>query len=279
MLGNNAVIEKAPAWFKEFTNIADLDDSIKQTIEHADFTISIGYEASSLGDPDPDWHGAKPRSKQNKAKERIQIANLALWLAKPSCIGFELIVDAQFAEPNWHLRQARRIDRLVPHVRYKDNYLNAEDFEKAKKLFLPLCAIRDGSIWRSTATLSWALTNDYWDHRYLLLWIALESLFGPDDPREITYRMSQRIAFFNAESRTEAKEICDIAKNGYKCRSKIIHGKSLSEPEIKNSEQILFDVEQLIRKALSLILSDSQLIDKLNSGQREQYLDSLIFSE
>jgi hypothetical protein len=35
----------------------------------------------------------------------------------------------------------------------------------------------------------------FWDPPFLLLWVVLEAIFAPSDPREITFRLSQRVAF------------------------------------------------------------------------------------
>jgi hypothetical protein len=42
----------------------------------------------------------------------------------------------------------------------------------------------------------------FWDARFLLLlWVVLEAIFAPSDPREITFSLSQRVAFFLGNDR------------------------------------------------------------------------------
>lgn len=279
--GNGVVLAKAPEWFKKFSKDRVFDEEEKQLIEMTKFTLSIEYEAEDLNDPDHEWQEEKPRSKRDKALQQIQHTNLALWIVKPTCLGFKLVIDAQSTEDGWILMYKRKIDGFVPHVRYKKHFLCKENFVEAKNLISSLnnaCAIR-GPIWRSSVTLYWALTNEYWDHRYLLLWIALESLFCPTDRKKITQRMSKRIAYFLAEDVIEAQNLYRTAKNGYRCRCHIVHGGSLSNAETKNSEQISYDAEELVRQSLKCILDDDRLIEMFNSKKRECYLGNLVPSE
>ena len=47
--------------------------------------------------------------------------------------------------------------------------------------------------------------------RYALFWMALEALFGPEDGREISFRLSPRIAFLLAENSAQAKGFFALA--------------------------------------------------------------------
>jgi len=278
IFSNAVVLAKTPKWFKEFSTDKDLGLHDRLLIESAEYVICKEYQASNLGDPDPEWKGPESRTIQKAMLEQIQRVNLALWVAKPTCIGFSLVIDAMYGESKWFLMEPKRIDGLVPHNIYKNASLTEEDIEEAKSMCKSLCKLNSGSVWQACVSLHWALTTKNWDHRYLNLWIALESLFGPDDPKEITYRMSQRIAFFLAENRAEARNVFELAKKGYKWRSKIVHGRSLDSLDAQDSEQMLFAAEDLIRRSLNQILDDTKLIKKFNSHNRESYLDNLVFS-
>lgn len=49
-------------------------------------------------------------------------------------------------------------------------------------------------------------------------------MFGAEDGREITYRLSQRIAFFLASNQAEARQLFKEVKKAYSFRSKVAHG-------------------------------------------------------
>lgn len=110
--------------------------------------------------------------------------------------------------------------------------------------------------------------------RYALFWMALEALFGPQDAREITYRLSQRIAFFLGENQTEAKQFFSLAKKGYGFRSKIVHGRWKDDPE---GVARMADVEELVRRSFGRILSDAAVRNTFSGKARESYLDELPF--
>ena len=111
--------------------------------------------------------------------------------------------------------------------------------------------------------------------RYALFWIGLEALFGPEDAREITYRLSQRVAFFLSENRKETKQLFATAKKGYGFRSKIVHGRW---KEDKNSEQLMAETESMVRRSLVRILRDPEFTKTFSERGRERFLDDLVFN-
>jgi hypothetical protein len=199
-------------------------------------------------------------------------------LARPSCLGYEYIIDADSDNSHWFLRQARDFNKFIPHIKYKNDYLSQDDFANAKKLNTSLCRFTEGTIWRASRSLSWALITESWDHRYLQLWIALETLYGSSDPKEITYRLSQRLSFFLSKQRKEAKKLFSVAKTGYKWRSKLVHGRDMKMLKPDNAYQIIYDAEKLVGNSIKKILSDDQLIHTFNGNKRESFLDNLVFS-
>jgi hypothetical protein len=109
--------------------------------------------------------------------------------------------------------------------------------------------------------------------RYALLWIALESLFGPEDGREMTFRLSQRIAMFLAPDRGAARALFGAVKDAYGFRSKIVHGKWQRDSD---AMERLADIERWTRTALLRLLQQAEL-RAIFSGRktRETYLDAL----
>ena len=112
--------------------------------------------------------------------------------------------------------------------------------------------------------------------RYSLFWIALEALFGPKDGRELVFRLSQRIAFFLAKSRSGARETASIAKKAYDFRSKLVHGNW--QPNAK-AEDLMGDTENIARSCLVRMTESETLLDAFMKDSRESFLDNLVFTE
>jgi len=73
--------------------------------------------------------------------------------------------------------------------------------------------------------------------------------------------------------------IYEEIKNGYKWRSKLVHGMKFSKSDNSKLDEILFFSENLVRQSLVHILMNQKLINIFASRKREEYLDSLIFSK
>ena len=264
-----------PDWLKSEEILKYLSFNSKQKMKDAQFMFVSEYNADSLGDPDPEWKGEKPRGKQHIALERIQISNLALWLAHPSPLAFDLVfhVDSDKQISREHFLT----DPIKHHIRDAHNYHFKKQFGLANSLSLSIHDLnRNNSVWTAMRTLFDALTSKSWENRFLLLWIVLEALFGTST--EITYRLSHRIAFFLSKNRKNAAELCKEVKCSYDWRSKVVHGMrhKLKQDE---SEQILYVTESLVRNALLKILKDKVLIGIFTSSdKREIYLDDLFFT-
>jgi len=99
-------------------------------------------------------------------------------------------------------------------------------------------------------------------------------LCHPEDAQEITFRLSQRIAFLRAENSTQAKQFFALAKKGYGFRSKIVHGRWKDDPE---STTRMAEVEELVRRSFGCILTGAALRDTFSGKGREAYLDELSF--
>ena len=277
--GHGVVLRPVPDWLREDQIIENLSYSQRQQLVHdTQFVFAVEYEAESLGDPDPDWKGPEPRSKQARARELIEFSNFVIWLARPSSFSFELIIHAEQSVNTWTLRQLLVFPRLIPHKRYADIKIKKNDLELARRLLSAIAELpRASAVWIAVRTLFGALSEQEWEIRLLRLWIAMEALFGPEDSREITYRISQRIAFFLATDKELAREVFNSVKTSYAWRSRVVHGMRLSKLGGEKSEQLLYDTENLIRKALNGILRDPQLVQNFSDKNRERYLDDLIF--
>ncbi len=287
-LGEGVILSTSPAWFKEFSRCGQLCIDEKGEIDSANYTIRIEYEATSRNEADPKWKGKKERGELAKkgkgqmADARLMYANLALWLAKPSCIGFCFLFDFKFKNDKWNIMgRGRRIARLVPNLHYTNNSLTEAELETAAMLFSRLHVLlnySDGTLKRCASTLFWALIHKEWDKRYLLLWMALESLFAPKDRKSITYKLTKNLACFLGDNKSDISKFSEQAVKYYKWRCLIVHGKSLSElirVERREQLEIQYETEDWLRKSLMRILSCEKRISIFDSNQRDTYLKSL----
>lgn len=122
-----------------------------------------------------------------------------------------------------------------------------------------------------------ALSESLWEARYLLQWIVLESLFGPDVPSETTYRLTQRIGSFLGDGPETKRRIYEEAKQAYAWRSKIVHGRRLSKLSSEQSLELSHSTEAMIRKSLSKVLLVPGLHSEFDGAKRDEYLNSMIF--
>ncbi len=67
------------------------------------------------------------------------------------------------------------------------------------------------------------------------------------------------------------------ARDGYDSRPKVVHGARLRKLDAAGADQLLGDAEDLVRRGLSKVLLDPELIATFNSGRREECLDGLVF--
>ena len=276
--GHGLTLGSVPEWVKGKQITRDL--SVRQreyAVGEATGAFVATYDADSLGDPDPTWKGDEPRGKQDVALERILLSNLALWIAKPSRIGGELYIHAHFTNGEHILRQTSSVLGVIPHERDAENVLDAGDFDTARKLYDAILALeRTEAPWVACKTLLTAISAREWEVRFLLLWIALEALFGSDS--EVTYRLSQRVAFFNAADRVEAKTVFETAKRAYHWRSRVVHGLQIRKLRREESSDVLYDTENILRRSMAKLLSDQAIVEKFSEKNRDDYLDGLMFA-
>ena len=161
------------------------------------------------------------------------------------------------------------------HPNDKDERVTAADLGPAKEIFAALMKIpRETSAWTAIRALIAALQMNVEEIRYLLLWVALEALFGASS--EITYRISQRLAFFIGNDKEDVKAVFADAKKAYGFRSKVAH---VAWKKNKDSTALTATSESLLRRALSRVLMDGSVTQNFlgKDDQREAFLDEQIF--
>lgn len=242
------------------------------------YCIAVEYHADALGSPDPDWVGDQPRAIQETATELVRYVNLALWLARPTALSFDVVAHAVNHGTEWVTRQVADYDALCPLPEYENETHIVEDFEKARLLFKTLSGLSlYGTLRTAAQSTIRTLTEQGWTLRFLVLWLVVESLFGPEDAREITFRLSQRAALFLEKDRATARELFSRIKESYSWRSKIVHGLRLAKLTPEKSQELLLELEDLVRRSLLAILCDESMVATFDGRAREGYLDGLPF--
>jgi hypothetical protein len=173
-----------------------------ESVQAAKYAFVVEYEAEALGSPDPAWKGKETRSIQDRQRELALLASLALWLSKPSPACVTLVIHAPHHEGKPLIQQIERQDPVLHHPRETHSRISVGDIRRASSLHSKLIRVRrNTAVWTALRATFSALQMYAPEIRYALFWIALEALFGPADGREITFRISQRIAFFLASTR------------------------------------------------------------------------------
>jgi hypothetical protein len=267
-----------PEWVRGDSILKDLNKWDQRRVGDAKLAFAATYNAHALGDPDPDWKGDEPRAIQDAKYEAGVMANLALWLAKPSPAGFTVVTHGPEHSFGPLAQRASTHSPLLCHPSHDQAQVEVADIDVAAGLHVGLVEImkngRDSSLW-TVARSAWAgLQMNILPVRCALFWVALEALFGPDDGREITYRLSQRLGFFLGRDRSEARDLFATAKRGYAFRSRIVHGNWKKDPE---GDVRMFEAEQLVRQSLLRILPDGDLMRTFAGRARESFLDDLVF--
>ena len=112
--------------------------------------------------------------------------------------------------------------------------------------------------------------------REIALWIAMESILGPDDKQELSFRICAYGALFTEES-SRRRGVYDILREGYRMRSKYVHG---TEKPSKRSPNKPFEesykeycaIEDIARVALRRYLN-CRLVHKMKREDIHQVLE------
>ncbi len=277
--GGGVVLERIPAWVQSVE--ATLLDgwTALQRVKDAKLVFRIEYEADALHSPDPDWKGQTPRSIQQVVDEKIWLAGVALWIVVPT--GWSVGHLYHFQEKGDAM--SRRSTGPANKVRVASEHIydapTLPQLRQAARYHEAMLALdRKGTIWSAVGLLSQALSDDQWIPRYVLVWVTLEALFGPEDSREMRFRLAQRLAFFLGSDREERVRLFRDALRGYDLRSKAVHGGRLASLTDKDSHERLVQSEGYARRAMAKVLSDASVAGTFDGGaRREQFLDELIF--
>ena len=103
---------------------------------------------------------------------------------------------------------------------------------------------------------------------------CLEVLFSTGSA-ELTYKLSERVAFFLAKTPAERKIIFQTVKNAYSFRSKLVHGDVLeASKKIQHASE---EIDKLLRRLLLKILEDEKIekVFQKSKDDLDDYLTNL----
>jgi hypothetical protein len=110
-----------------------------------------------------------------------------------------------------------------------------------------------------------------------LLWIALEALFGPRDPGEVAYRLSQNLALFLEADAARRAVTLRQAKKDYGSRSRIVHGEG-GGVEPAEFDRLMDRAQDWVRRALLRILDSPELCGRFSRpDQRDDFFQAALF--
>jgi len=274
-IGPGVSLDAIPQWFKAERLYAEKEFGKRETL-CSEACLRATFQGDGLGELCAGPGGRQGRNHE-ASWERIRIANLALWLARPSALHVELVVTTEpDPGPGGTAISGRFLESIRPHERYASAALGLNHVKTADRLATAIQELpRPSSVWTATRFLWLALTEELWETRYVNLWVAIEALFGPENRERVGRKLRTRVAKFLNDNDKEALVARDIVRAGYELRSAAVHGSRLArrtEPEM--SESMLMS-EGIVLTALRRILSDPELVAKFCSSSRDDYLDDL----
>ena len=286
--GKTFVLQDVPEWLKQdkhiLNDIGRTDRDLTLTAKHA---LISEYDADSLGFPDLDWKGPKPRSIQSQRFQAAFLANMAIWLVQPSqvcfTVGFHALTrldGGQEIDPPF-IVQTERQGPYYCHPKDVSNPVSPKDMIKAAEIYELLESVpRRNPVWAALRAFSAALLSYYPDYRYPLFWQGLESLFTADTQergvtkrlrdRGVTKRLRDRISYFLADNAQDQRNLFKKVGDCYETRSKIIHGRWDEGPEI---ESRMADTENIARTVVRHILETPGMLGAFISLKRNGFLE------
>lgn len=272
-------LQKLPEWVRQDSEEDALRKHLRAQIDDGfHHCIAVEYKADSPDMPDPNWKGDPPWSMQDNAAQLARLAHLTLWLVRPTSLTFGMVADAEQQGPEWITRNITPYSQVYPMPESSHEEHTGADLETARALFQALqSATLNGPLQIAALITTKALIDLTWEIRFLLMWLVMECLFGPKDGREISFRISQRVALFLEKDEAKARELFEQVKESYRWRSKIVHGFRLEKLMDEKSRSLLQDLERLVRRSLGAILGDKGFLGIFDGKKREGFLDGLAF--
>ncbi len=278
-LGPGVRIIPLPAFLGETAIHEEIGKKSTAWVKACDYAIAVEFDAASPKESDPDWSGKTPQNKEARATELVYLSYFALWLAKPTELAFHVLFLAHHHNDRWEYVWHNEFRLMSPNAEDAKANLTHPDLELAGQILKALISIKRGSaVWVAVRSILEAHQQDWWDGRYLYNWIGLEALFGPENPTEITYRLSLRASYFISREPDQRKALFSTIRELYGLRSRVVHGFRISNPVPEDQKAALDETERIIRQALLRIFTEPAMANNFVGKKREEFLENLVFS-
>lgn len=193
---------------------------------------------------------------EEQLDRRVEQLNLTFKLLRPTSTGIYLLFKEGENDVGFHWNQ-------VVHAPY--DYLDLLDNDVSALqeicMLLEKCA-QDKKFELCSRLYSRALYGDRspLDLRFLLLLMALESLYLPDRVAELKFRLSLFVAkVLKLYANADPTEIYETVRLIYDVRSQIVHNGCTD----KLTQPLFSQATELVRKSLLIYLSEKELFSKL----------------
>jgi Apea-like HEPN len=287
--GKTFVLQDVPKWVKQEEATAPFSRHAVREILAANHALVAEYQASAMGEPDPEWAGSRPRSIQECRFQAAYLANFAIWLEVPSKLCFTLGLHALTKVEGGNVSDApfvlgtERADPFYCYPREEGNIVTLDHLKRAANFYGLLETIPRGNpVWAALRAFSGSLRSYYAEYRYPLFWQGLESLFGSENEwYGINKRLRNRISYFLADDATSQKEISEIVEDCYRVRGEIVHGRQAidSNCDDEKMEEAMERTENIVRTVVRHILQKPDLLAVLLSSWRDEYLEKWVTSK
>jgi hypothetical protein len=270
-------IGHVPGWCRDpgvFASMLEPEHkSIVGSARHA-FSAEFTYVESTIPGT-----SEKRTPEELRAERRIRNAALAMWLAHPFWLEVPLAVRASAREDGiFRWEGGGRPDMDVQLGWGSDpgnsgNRVPGDALKEARVLYEGMTSLPDGGAVAVALDALWySLTLRKPLLAFLVLWIALEALFGPEGPERVVACLKRWIPGFVEERAGISGLSRGTVDKWYRARCKIAHGRSLRPKDAKKAAELTDTakgVENVARRSLVAILKDPSLATLLNGETRE----------
>lgn len=218
--------------------------------------------------------------KMDEATEMCRHLPIAVWCVKPTPfavgkVAFRLMPGEKHLSLPTHAWV--HVQPIVALREYRMSRVSRADLEAAVPLFAAMMALpKDGTVWAALRIVRKALAEIAVDLRIVLLWVALEALFGVTEQGELRFRLSMHLALYLEADRSRRQDIARNAKRLYDERSKVVHGSRSAGLDWDQLSKDCAELENIVRAALRKILSGPDRVTFDRPIERLALLEGLL---
>jgi hypothetical protein len=271
-LGNGVRLDHVPEIYRKYAARMTEEVGTRHTDSSSNLALVSEYDAESMYEPDPTPPG-RPRSKKAAAAEGIQIASLALWLARPTELSYNLI--AHLAE-DWR-PEPFVFPTLVLVKSLQGELFTQADIAEVKRLNESLSQMPRGLTAFVASRYLWFATHEEaGDVSFGILSIAIEALVGPEKGVSIGVRISRRGAALLGGTRDEQCLTFVRLSEWWKARCELMHGDTLESHGDQSKARLISVAEEFVRQVIRKLVLDQTVAGKFTSFvTREAYLEQI----